>query len=343
MSEKKQLNPLALVLGVSVVFFVLFLLISGGLWLRSGMKSSSVGQTEVASRGFFGKDSSVGVLELTGVIMDSKRTLAKLERIGENDQIQAVVLRLNSPGGAVAPSQEIYQAVKSFKKPLVISMGSVAASGAYYIAAGAKKDYANPGTITGSIGVIIEFLNLQKLYEWAKVQRYVVKTGKFKDTGAEYRSMTPEEQAVLQAMVNDVLSQFREAVAQGRKMPMEKVVQISDGRIFSGRQAHALGLVDELGGVQQAIEGAARLAGIQGKPKVVYFEKSKSWVERLMEDSASVEERDTVQAPFSSTLHSSPSHWSGFLLQWAQLIFGGRSEVSEGTAWMPGPYLIWGR
>src|SRR4029077_13140783 len=146
-----------------------------------------------------------------------------------DSDVKAIVLRLNSPGGAVAPSQEIYQAVKNYKKPIVASMSSVAASGAYYVACGAKKVYANPGTITGSIGVIMEFANLEKLYEWAKIKRFSIKTGRFKDVGAEYREMTADERALLQNMVDDVLSQFTLAVSEGRNIPLETVKEIADG------------------------------------------------------------------------------------------------------------------
>lgn len=215
----------------------------------------------------------VGVVELNGIILDSKKILKQLSRFEEDSGIKAVVLRMNSPGGAVAPSQEIHQAVKKFRKPLVVSMSSVAASGAYYIAAGAKRVYANPGTITGSIGVIMQFTNLEKLYDWAKVSRYSIKTGKFKDAGAEYRPMTAEERSLLQAMVDDTLSQFKAAVAEGRKLSKREVDAVADGRIFSGSQARSAKLVDELGSLQDAIDEAAKLAKIEGRPKVVYPEK----------------------------------------------------------------------
>ena len=169
--------------------------------------------------------------EINSVIMDSK-TLAQLKKFDEDKGVKAVVLRLNSPGGSVAPSQEIYEAVKDFKKPVVASMASVAASGVYYIAVGAPIIYANPGTITGSIGVIMEFANLEKLYEWAKIKRYVIKTGKFKDAGGEHREMTPEDRALLQGMIDDVLVQFKTAVAAGRKLSLEDVTKVADGRIF---------------------------------------------------------------------------------------------------------------
>jgi len=244
---------------------------------------------------------SVGVIELNGVIMDSKKTLERLERFEESDEIKGVVLRINSPGGAVAPSQEIYQAVANFKKPLVASMGSVAASGGYYVAMGAKKVYANPGTITGSIGVIMEFANLSKLYEWAKVTRYSIKTGKFKDVGAEYREMRPDERELLQNMVNDVLLQFKEAVAKGRKLPLEQIAKIADGRIFSGTQAKNLHLVDDVGSLQDAINDVATQAHIKGKPSVVYPSSgSRKWLDLIM-DNGSKDESEAESETESET------------------------------------------
>lgn len=263
------------------------------------------GINSTSSSVLFGKG-AVGVVELNGVIMESKRIVKKLERFEEDKDIKAVVLRLNSPGGAVAPSQEIYEVVKNYKKPLVVSMSSVAASGAYYIASGSKKVFANPGTITGSIGVIMEFANLEKLYNWAKIQRYVIKTGKFKDSGAEYREMSPEERELLQGMVDDVLVQFKQAVAEGRKLTMEQVTALADGRIFSGSQAKKVHLVDELGSFQDAVKVAAEQGGIKGKPHLVYAEKQKiKLLDLILDDrnddySESSEDSSTsIQKPMS--------------------------------------------
>lgn len=258
-----------MVLALSGVFFVLFLIVSGVMFFKKGAPA-----TGAPVGGALFSQGSVGVVELKGMIMDSKKILRQLERFEESSEVKAVVLRLDSPGGSVAPSQEIYEAVKGYKKPLVVSMGSVAASGAYYIACGAKKVFANPGTITGSIGVIMEFLDLSKLYEWAKIHRYAIKTGKYKGSGAEYRELNPEERALLQTMIDDVLVQFKTAVAEGRKLPMEQVTEVADGRIFSGSQAKAAKLVDELGTLNDAIEAAAKEAKIEGKPRVVYPQKA---------------------------------------------------------------------
>jgi len=284
------MKPLSLVLVLSSVFFGIFLVLSGVLYLARGPSATTSATPAVA----LFSSGAVGVLELNGVIMDSKKMLKKLERFEEDDQIKAIVLRLNSPGGSVAPSQEIYEAVKSYRKPIVVSMASVAASGAYYIACGAKKVFANPGTITGSIGVIMEFANLQKLYEWAKIKRYVIKTGKFKDAGAEHREMTDEERGLLQGMVDDVLTQFKQAVATGRNLKMDQVTKVADGRIFSGAQAKRAGLVDELGTLEDAVNEAAKQAGIKGKPRVVYPDRQrKRLIDALLDDGERDESAET--------------------------------------------------
>ncbi len=334
-SPSRKSNPLTVVLVLSGVFFVIFLVASAALFMtRSGSSSSSSKQSSGA---LFAGGGSIGVIELNGVIMDSKKMLKKLERFEEDSEIKGVVLRLNSPGGSVAPSQEIYEAVKAYKKPLVVSMSSVAASGAFYIACAAKKVYANPGTITGSIGVIMEFLNLEKLYEWAKVKRFSIKTGKFKDAGAEYRDMTSEERALLQGMVDDVLSQFKKAVSDGRKLPLDKVTMVADGRIFSGSQAKALHLVDELGTLQDAIDDVAKQAKLKGKPNVVYPDKPhRKLLESLLSDGGS---DDGESSETRST-------WISLLLR----SFGLRSAENESPLGVleselighgPGIYWLW--
>ena len=280
-APRHRMSPLAWVLTLSTAFFLIFLAASGAMFLRkSGSTSAKRGGAGIFSSG------SIGVIELNGVILDSKKFLARLKRMEEDEEIKGVVLRINSPGGSVAPSQEIYEAIRMFKKPLVASMASTAASGGYYIACGAKKIYANPGTITGSIGVIMEFINLSKVYEWAKVKRYVIKTGKFKDAGAEFRDMTDEERGLLQAMVDDVLVQFKTAVSTGRHLSMEEVTKIADGRIFSGSQAKAAHLVDVLGTLQDAVNDVAKQAKLSGKPNVVYQDTSKrKWLDLILDTS----------------------------------------------------------
>lgn len=282
-SKSSKFNPL-----------VVLLVISLGMYLVARLWSKGTADKSRGSAITFRSDenSSVGLVEIKGVILDSKRALKDLREMEENKRVASVVLRLNSPGGAVAPSQEIYSAVKAFPKPLVISMGSVAASGAYYIAAGAKRVYANPGTLTGSIGVIMEFVNLSKLYDWAKIERYSIKSGKFKEIGSDHRSMTPDERALLQATVDEILEQFRAAVLEGRKLKPEALKNVADGRVFSGSQAKRMGLVDELGGIREAIDEASSLGKIKGKPKIVSpTGKGDRWLNLLM-DNANDEEFD---------------------------------------------------
>lgn len=215
---------------------------------------------------------SVLVIDVKGVIVDSRPFIKTIEKYRDDKDIKAIVVRLDSPGGVVGPSQEIYDEIlrtRQMKKPIVASLGSVAASGAYYIAAACDKIVTNPGTITGSIGVIMEFANLSKLYEWAKVERYVVKSGTYKDIGSEFRPMTGPEREIIQSMIDNVYMQFKKAVASGRHMKLEDVGKVAEGRIFSGEQAVANGLADSLGGLKEAVDLAAKLAGIKGKPETV--------------------------------------------------------------------------
>jgi protease-4 len=264
---------LSVILGLSALFFAIFVGITGTLMLGD-FREDDQDHSAIGSKLF--SEGGVGIIELEGVIMDSKRFLKQLRKFEENPQVKAVVVRLDSPGGSVAPSQEIYDAVKRFPKPLVASMGSVAASGAFYVSCGAKKVFANPGTLTGSIGVIMEFANLSKLYEWAKVERYSLKTGKYKDSGADYRPMDPESRELLQNVINGVLDQFKQAVVEGRKLSPEEVTQVADGRILSGAQALQLKLVDAMGGIEDAVAEAAKLGGIEGKPRWIYPRESRA-------------------------------------------------------------------
>ena len=219
----------------------------------------------------------VGVVEIQGVISDAKPIVSQLKKFRKNEAIKAIVLRIDSPGGGVGPSQEIYSEVKktTAEKKVVASMGAIAASGGYYIAAAADHVMANPGTITGSIGVIMEFANVEELFKKIGLSAYVIKSGEYKDVGSPLRKMTPKERKLLQGFIDNVYEQFVKAVAEGRQMPEKEVRAIADGRIFSGEQAHQLGLLDSLGSMEDAIALAARLGGIEGEPSVVYAEKKK--------------------------------------------------------------------
>ncbi len=227
----------------------------------------------------------IGVIDINGPIVSAYDLTETLMDFSDNQSIKAVILRIDSPGGAVGPSQEIYQEVLKLqkKKPVIVSMGSVAASGGYYVAAAAGRLFANPGTITGSIGVIMTFPNYEELMQKVGVATVVVKSGRFKDMGSATRPFTEDERKLLQAMINDVHAQFVEAVSQGRELPAEEVVKIADGRIFSGRQALELGLIDELGGFQAALRYAAELTGLGDDPALIFpAKKRQSLLEKII-------------------------------------------------------------
>ena len=213
----------------------------------------------------------VALIRVTGVIIDSTDVIDELKEYAKDNSIKAVVLRVDSPGGAVAPSQEIYEEVLKLKenKKVIVSMGSVAASGGYYIAAPADKIVANAGTLTGSIGVIMEIPNVSGLMKKIGVETQIVKSGSYKDIASVFRSLKPEEKEILQSVLDDVHDQFIRAVSDGRGMKVEDIKSIADGRIFTGRMAKELGLVDELGNLQDAIMLAGKLTGIEGEPQVV--------------------------------------------------------------------------
>lgn len=245
-----------------------------------------------AGKGTMALSDKIVVVKLEGVITDVAEITEQLHELEDSTDVKAVVLRIDSPGGSVGPSQEIYSSVLRLRKtkPVVASMGAVAASGGFYAAMAANKVVANPGTITGSIGVIVEFMNVEELLAKIGLKGRVIKSGKFKDTGSPLREMTPEEERLLQDVINDVNSQFIKAVADGRGLSVEEVGRIADGRVFSGAQARSLKLVDELGDLTDAINLSAKLAGIKGKPNVVYPEKKGLGIIRsLLEDSAAGE------------------------------------------------------
>ncbi|MCM2359286.1 MAG: signal peptide peptidase SppA [Geobacteraceae bacterium] len=215
--------------------------------------------------------SGVGLVEVKGMIIDSQDLVKQLNDFRKNDSVKAVVLRIDSPGGVVGPSQEICAEVKKLAaaKKVVVSMGSIAASGGYYIAAPASVIIANPGTITGSIGVLMRFSNLEGLLGKVGMKSFTLKTGKYKDVGSPARTMTDQEKEMLQQVIDNTHLQFVKAVAEGRKLPVAEVRAIADGRIYTGEQAMALKLVDRLGTLQDAIEEAGRLAGIKGEPQII--------------------------------------------------------------------------
>lgn len=227
---------------------------------------------------------NVAVLPIEGTIESSRETVQSLKDLGDNKGIKAVVVRIDSPGGAVAPTQEIYDAIGRLKKkkPVVASMGGMAASGGYYIATACDEVVANPGTLTGSIGVIMELGNVEELMKKVGLRGYSIKSGQHKDIGSPLRPLSPEGKAILQSLVDNVHAQFISAVAKGRKMPEDKIKELADGRVYSGEQAKKLGLVDFLGNMDDAVDLAAKRAGIDGEPQLVYVRRQeKSWWERL--------------------------------------------------------------
>ncbi len=224
-------------------------------------------------RAFVSLRPAIGVIEIDGVITDSMPYLDAIKSCGRDGSIKAVVVRLDSPGGKVGPSQEIHSALLDLKKkkPVVASLGSLGASGAYYIACAADEIYALPGTMTGSIGVIMEFFDASEGLRRIGLSSTSVTSGALKDAGSPFRRMTEAERAYFRGLVDDVHIQFVEAVCQARKMRPETVKPLADGRVFTGRQAKRLGLVDRLGGLDDAVKDAAAKAHIQGEPAVERF------------------------------------------------------------------------
>ena len=258
-------------LGFLFTVFIAFLILRGGV--------GTVPETS---------GDRIGVVEIKGVITTPEKVLDAMKQFRENKNVKAVVLRIDSPGGAVGASQEIYQEARRLDriKPVIASLGNTAASGGFYSAVGARYIVADPGTVTGSIGVIMKLPNVQKLLEKLGIKTTVIKSGKLKDLASITRDLTPAEEAVLKSVMDDIHRQFIEAVAAGRKMPVAKVSSLADGRIFSGYQAKELKLVDELGNFSVALDKAAELSGIKGKWKILYPSKDKITVIReILEES----------------------------------------------------------
>jgi len=286
-------NPFLLFLAIVGVFFLLMMVVGiFALFSLFGERPSII------------RTDAIGVIKVVGIIQDSEKTLKAIDKFKEDKHIKAVIVRIDSPGGVVGPAQEIYQALKELKKKkkVVASLGSVAASGGYYIACAADQIVANPGTVTGSIGVLMEFVNLQKLYQWAKMDTGTLTSGRYKDTGSPFRPMREDEKRLLKGVIDSIYQQFKTVVKTDRKVLAQDLDMVTDGRIFSGEQAKQLGLVDQLGNFQVAVEIAKKLANLKGKPKLVYPPKEKRfWLQYLLgESTLAALERFSAQYTSSS-------------------------------------------
>ncbi|MDP3025375.1 MAG: signal peptide peptidase SppA [candidate division Zixibacteria bacterium] len=258
---KKSDIIIGVIIGLSFLFFLFIILIGlSGISIEEGTSS------------FYSMGKKVAIIEVYGVINNSNEVIRQLKKYSKDTSIPALVLDIDSPGGGVVPSQEIYEEVSKFKKSgkkVVASLRSLGASGGYYVACAADTIIANPGTLTGSIGVIFEFPVLQELFRKIGVKFEVVKRGELKEVGTWNRSMTREERDLLQSVIDDTYDQFVEAVMEGRGLEREKILELADGRIFTGRQAKELGLVDELGDFEDAVKIAGKMGGIEGVPKTI--------------------------------------------------------------------------
>jgi protease-4 len=255
----------------------------------------------------------VAIVPLEGEISDSRELIDQLHRYIDNDSVKAVVLRINSPGGDIVPAQEIFEEVRRLRsesrKPIVASMDGVAASGGYYVAAACDRIIANPGTITGSIGVITQWFNVEDLLKLARVHRETITSGRMKDVGSPYRAMTLLERSYMQDIVAQLHDQFIRAVAAGRrgKMTEAEVRSIADGRVFTGETALRLHLVDEIGNLQDSVRVAARMAGMKGQPKTIYPKKERPGLLDVLASSSSTE--STIQKILAARAHQFLYRW----------------------------------
>lgn len=241
--------------------------------------------------GFGGFGDKIAVVDIEGVIIEPRTVSDHLKKYGDDDSVKAIILHINTPGGGVAASQEIHDAVKRVreqkKKRVVAAIETVGASGGYYIAAASDKIFADPGSVVGSIGVIAQYYNYGELMRWMKLKDITLKTGEFKDTGNPNRDLTPAEREYLQKLMDDMEAQFVRAVAQGRKMKEEDVKALADGRVWTGAQALPLKLVDQLGDFRSAVEDTAKSVGIEGEPVLVRpTEERKTLLDLLFSDAS---------------------------------------------------------
>jgi protease-4 len=262
-----------------------FLRFSAGL--LAVMVLLAVGSTLLPDR-WKSPSGEIALVRIQGMLMDSQNIVRQLSNYRHNPNVRGIVLRIDSPGGAVAPAQEIYNEIMKLKadhKTVYVSMGTVAASGGYYIACAANYVLANPGTLTGSIAAVMAFSNIEELTDKIGIKPIIIKSGKYKDVGSPLRGMKPEERKLLQSVVDDVHQQFVQAVAKGRGLPVSEVNEIADGRIMTGQQALTLKLVDEMGGLEKTIELLAKKIGVEGRPKVIEEKEKTPFFDWLLQSS----------------------------------------------------------
>src|SRR5580693_3167500 len=266
-----------IVIGGGVFFlFVLAVFTLVYLTLRAGGEHASLD-------GFGDK---IGVIDLEGVILDSSLIVPQIKKFGDDDSIKAIILRVNSPGGGVAASEEIYRAVKRIrddkKKRIVAAISTVGASGAYYVSSATNKIYADNGSMVGSIGVISEWVNYGDLMRWAKLKPEVLTVGEYKSTGDPSREMTPKERAYLQTLIDNMYGQFVKAVAEGRHAKVDDIKSLADGRVWTGEQALSMHMIDQIADFEAAVDDTAKAVGITGKPVLVHPDKDRKTVLDLL-------------------------------------------------------------
>jgi protease-4 len=270
MAERRSRTLLWILIGGGAFFlFVLAVFSLVYLTLRAGGSESSLG----------GFGDRIGVVDLDGIILSPQPVVGQLKKFGDDSSIKAIILHVNSPGGGVAASEEIYREVKRIreekKKKIVVSIETVGASGAYYIASASNKIYADNGSIVGSIGVIAEWVSYGDLLKWAKLKNIVLKTGEFKDTGNPARDLTPAEQAYMQSLIDNMFGQFVQAVADGRGLKFEDVKSIANGKVWTGEQALSMKLIDNVGDFEAVVKETAKSVNISGEPTLVHPEKDR--------------------------------------------------------------------
>ena len=271
--DKKGIYTILIIFGGLFFFFIGFVIL-----VFAVMHGDEFGRGE----------NRIGVVEINGSIMESKKINKDIKAFVDDDSIKGILIRIDSPGGAVAPSQEIYTMVlrAAKKKKVVVSMGGLAASGGYYIAIGGDHIFANPGTITGSIGVISQFAELDEALDYLNIRMRTVKSGKFKDSGSPFRKMNAEDEDYFKAVVMDIYEEFVKVVAEERELELEEVKKLADGRVYTGKQAKELGLVDDIGSMEDAVAWLSDELKFEGEPELVYPEKESDEIMQQLMGSA---------------------------------------------------------